>query len=186
MHAFLFVCYEWTNTHISCNLHVSTWCDPSTSFFSLQGLCLRDAFTTVPCANTPSLPRVKCVSLGADTGWEKRSNKRKDYIHGGSLFPTWTTTEHRASTPPPALTIQAENSMWTLGWGGRKGHAGVEKATSRNYQTELRWSSLVALPPPPKKKKRKSDALKQNKKKKKERKGAGTFIPNRGENGLWF
>lgn len=117
----------WIN--ISCNFYEYEYprgaiCLPIYySPFSAAGLLSR-RFTTVPCANTPSLPS-EVRLFGADTGWEKRSNKRKEYI--SFSFPTWTTVERRAS--PPVQTIWPENSMWKLGW--REKRATLGKATSR-------------------------------------------------------
>lgn len=134
-------CYDWMNIDVSSIFYEYEFprgaiCLPIFfSSFSAAGLSSR-RFTTVPCANTPSLPS-EVRLFGADTGWEKRSNKRKEYI-SGSFF-TWTVSEHRAS--PPVQTIWPENSMWKLGWRKKGPRWGRQLAELPN---RARWSSLVA------------------------------------------
>lgn len=122
-------------------------------------------FTTLPYANTSSLPRVECVSL-EQVPAERNAATRERTIFRARLPPR-TLPEPCAS---PTVQRSCVEKVGCGSWAEeRKGHAGGRQLAE--LPTRARWSSLVA-----------SQAEALNNKKD----GAGVFgSPNRGgKNGL--
>lgn len=137
-----FTCNIWLfSCIVKSRIAIFTWFVSAVHFLQLsflrQGSFYDIFFTTVPYANTSSLPSGVRL-FGAGTGWEKRSNKRKDNIPGSS--PNWTLSEPCAS---PTVQRSCVEKVGCGSWAEeRKGHAGGRQLAE--LPNRARWSSLVA------------------------------------------